>query len=291
LAASVALATVGAARPARAFDPADAPPAAGDRGALTAGTGPRHDHWQGTPGRPFVSAQFDIGIIYGRPALQLGYGEPHYRWFGLETYAGFATFGAAEYVGLRGVVPFLDARVGLRYQLPFDQFYLTPQPFYTRDDTELELHGRSSYSALETELSATAPMPGGRLIAVATGYTVLGVPADLHLFEEALKVVIEPPVLWRARLGYLASLGWGELEPDTLRLGAAAEVIHNPGREAVTVRVGPLVSVALTCHLEAVGAAMIAVTSPDQLGLLGADFGTLGLRYRWATGDPRPALP
>ena len=106
-----------------------------------------------------------------------------------------------------------------------------------------------------------------------------------------MKVVIEPPVLWRARLGYLASVGWGDHHEDMLRIGAAAEMIHSPDRQAVTVRLGPLLSVALTCHLEAIGSAMITAASPDQLGLVGADFGALGLRYLWATGDPAPGFP
>ena len=103
----------------------------------------------------------------------------------------------------------------------------------------------------------------------------------MALAVEHLKVVVEPPWLWRARLGYLLHIGWIE----SMKLGAAAEVIHSPNRETFTVRVGPLVSVGLTHHLEVNGGVMIAVYTPDELGLTGADIGQLGLVYRWATGD------
>jgi len=36
---------------------------------------------------------------------------------------------------------------------------------------------------------------------------------------------------------------------------------------------------------------MIVAYSPDTLGLIGADLGQLGLRYRWATGDRFPEFP
>jgi hypothetical protein len=275
---------------ARGYDPADATPA-GDPGALVAGTELDHSHWLEGAERSFLAATFDVGFIYVRPTLILGVGQPHHRWFGLEAYAGISQSAGSEYVGLRGILPYLDARAGVRYLYAIDQYFLAPQPFYTREDIEVDLFGRSHYLAVETELRGMVPIPGGRLIAVATGYLTLGVPEDRYLFEEALKVVINPPVVWRARLGYLATIGWGTESEDQLHFGPAVEVIHNPERGAVTLRLGPLLSVPLTGHLEAMGAVMIAVSSPDQLGLAGADYGTLGLRYRWATGDPSPAFP
>lgn len=276
--------------PAWAVDPADLPPGSGDRGALTAGAIGRHEHWVGTGRRPFVSALFDLGFVYARPTLALGYGEPHHRWFGMEGYADVSQNGATDYVGLHGATPYFSARMGLRYEVPTDQYFLTPRNSYTREDTELDLNGRSHYLAVEAELDGNVPFPGGELLAVVSGYGIVGTPRDLYVFEEALKVVVDPPFLWRGRLGYMASLAWGD-EQRSLRLGGAAEVIHNPARGKPVVRLGPLVSMALTCHLDAVGGVMLVVASPDHLGLLGADFGYLGLRYHWATGDPSPGFP
>jgi hypothetical protein len=113
----------------------------------------------------------------------------------------------------------------------------------------------------------------------------------LYLFEEAFKVIIEPPFLWRARVGYVGVLAFGGEEEHALRLGVAVEGIHNPARGLFVARVGPIASLPLTCHLEMVAAAMLVVGSPDRLGLLGAEFGEFALRYRWASGDPAPAFP
>lgn len=292
LAATAAAAlAIGHATPALGLDPADSPSSAGDHEALSVGAEGEHQHWRHGRGRSFLAATFDLGFAYLRPTLALGYGRPHHEWFGIEGYSGVSDSGLSEYLGVRGVLPFLRARVGLRYQVPFSQYYLTPQPFYTQDDIDVDLHGRSSYLALETELSGSVAIPSGKLIAVATGHNVLGTPSGQYVFEESLKVVIDPPVLWRARLGYMASIAWWDHDEDALQVGAAAELLHNPGRGAVTIRMGPLVSVPLTCHLEAVGAIMLVASSPDQLGLDGANFGKLGLRYRWATGDPGPGFP
>jgi hypothetical protein len=52
-----------------------------------------------------------------------------------------------------------------------------------------------------------------------------------------------------------------------------------------------VLTLSLTHHLDAIGAVMIVAASPDQLGLLGADLGQLGLRYRWSTGDRWPEFP
>jgi len=36
---------------------------------------------------------------------------------------------------------------------------------------------------------------------------------------------------------------------------------------------------------------MVVAVSPDELGLVGADLGQLGLRYRWASNDRWPDFP
>ncbi len=276
---------------AHAQDPADLPPPAGERGALTAGAEPRHEYWDCGTYRPFAAASLEMGVVYLRPSLAFGYGKPHYQWVGLEGYGYVASRGGAEYIGLRGVLPRVDLRFGARYQYPVNQYFLTPRDSYTREQVELDEHGRSRYVSVETELAASLPIPHGSLFAVATGYGIFGTPPNVFVLEEGLKVIVDPPFLWRARLGYLAAFGWYDERPDNLRLGIAAEVIHSVSRGAVIVRTGPLLSVTLTDHLEAIGAMMLVVASPDTVGLLGADFGTLGLRYRWATGDPTPAFP
>ena len=76
-----------------------------------------------------------------------------------------------------------------------------------------------------------------------------------------------------------------------LAVGWAAEVIVVPEREAVVVRTGPQLAVALTHHLDAALSFMAVVASPDHLRLAGTELGQFGFRYRWATGDRFPEFP
>jgi hypothetical protein len=108
-----------------------------------------------------------------------------------------------------------------------------------------------------------------------------------YVFEESMRVVMEPPLLWRGRLTYLIGLG----DPETLRIGMLGEMLGNPGRDALFVRIGPALAVSLTHHLEAVAASAFVIASPDDIGLAGGDLGQIGLRYRWATGDLWPEFP
>jgi hypothetical protein len=181
----------------------------------------------------------------------------------------------------------IDIRAGARYEYPTDFNFLPVKDSYTREELEDPVLGREFYLAGEVEITGTIPVPRGSIIAVATGYALLGIPDDRAIFENALRVVTDPPWLWRARLGYLFHFGW----EGTMRLGVAAETIHLVGRGEFVVRAGPLFSVALTHHLETQAAIMVVAHSPDELGLVGADIGQLGLRYRWATGDRFPEFP
>ena len=76
-----------------------------------------------------------------------------------------------------------------------------------------------------------------------------------------------------------------------LNMASIASLIGIPERFAYIGRAGPVLSVNITRHLEAQATALFVVASPDSIGLDGAEFSQLGLRYRWATGEERPAFP
>lgn len=289
LAAALAAAALAPAA-ARAQDPADLPPPQGDQPTSIRGIDllQKRSYWEGSAAaRPFVSAVMEFGALYFRPNLAIGYGRPHWSWIGVEGYSGVSTSGGSDYVGVRVALPQLEIRGGARYAFPLAQYLLLPREEYMREDTELKLGPRSRYVSAEVEIAGSIPFLGGSLFGVATGYAIVGTQDGYYVYEEALHTVINPPFLYRARLGYLGQLdAYGEL-----RLGAAAEILGNPGRDSTLVRLGPVVSVTLTHHLDAIGAVMIVAASPDQLGLLGADLGQLGLRYKWSTGDRWPDFP
>lgn len=276
-------------RPALAQDPTDIPPTFVDLPGVRPDVeqAQRRRFWVSGHSRPFIAATLEGTILAFRPQLAVGYGRPHWRWAGIEGFASLAPAGGAEYLGLRAVVPNFDFRAGARYVFPFDRNFLVPQPSYARDEIEYELGPRSRYVTYEAEALGSLPLPTGSLFAVLGGFHLKGVADGFNVYEETARLVMKPPWLWRARAGYFHNLG-GD---DTLKLGFAGEVLGNPGRDVLVTRAGPVVAVSLTHHLEAVGAAMFVVTSPDNLGFFGTDVGQLGLRYRWATGDRWPEFP
>lgn len=268
---------------ARAQDVADLPPGTGTGDSLTEGLENQRPFWSGSgPTRPFFASTIEGGALFVRPTAHLGYGKPFHRWIGAEGGASLALGGVRLYGGLHVDVPkWGEFHLHARYENPRNQFWLPVRRNYTRQDLEIQSTGRSAYIVGEAEYRGSYAVPGGNIAAVLTGYYIGNIPDDRYVFERGLRVVLDPPWMWRARLAYLYHLGW----LGTMRLGAAGEVIHLVNRGEAVVRAGPALSVSLTHHLDAVGAAMIVVASPDNLGLVGADLGQLVLRYRWSTGD------
>ncbi len=277
------------ASPASAQDPADFP-AAGGVGVTSAaaGLGQTRPYWSGSgPDRGFMAATFNVGVVQLQPMLQLGYGKPHHAWVGFEGGTSMSLSSGRTYAGIQGVYPGIQARLGVRYEFQFIQRFLPPQYRYEREELEVEALGRSRYLVPEAEVIGNIPFPGGSLLLLWTGYYLTGVPDNTYVWEQQLRTVIAPPWVWRGRFGYLAHLGWA----GSMKLGAAAEVIHIPLRDMVVVRAGPLVSVSLTHHLEVNGGLMIVAASRDDIGLPAADLGQLGLVYRWAMGDRWAEFP
>lgn len=288
LCASATLAALLAGRAAAAQDVMDAPVSL--PGHPTAGPAilQKRSYWElSADERPFMAAMLEAGAIFYRPNLMVGYGKPFWSWVGLEGYANIDTSGGFEYVGLRAALPLLEIRGGARYVFAASQSFLASEETFTREDVETASGPRSRYVSAELEVAGAVPFPGGVGFVVLSGYSLFGVPDGYHVYEEALHMVAEPPLLLRLRTGLL-----GELDRrGELRLGASVEVLHNPGRRATMVRLGPTISINLTHHLDALGSMMLVASTPDTLGLLGADLSQLALRYKWATGDRWPEFP
>jgi hypothetical protein len=236
--------------------------------------------WSQQPARWFVSSEIDTGFLYVRPRVSAGYGRPHALWIGIDTNPIFSGEGVAGYAGLRFDLPFVNLRLGGRYWYTFRRSFLVPESSYSVEDIELRFGPRSRFLTWEGELTTTVPLGIGSLLFEGALSFVTGVPDGFYVYEETLRVVVDPPWVWRTRFGYTVAI-----DPDrTIVLGPVIELVGIPRRYEVVYRAGALARVFLSPSLEARGTFVPAVITPDPLGARGGDAFLLGIRYRWATG-------
>ena len=241
----------------------------------------RESYWGLGSTRLFVSSTIDAGYLYFRPQIAIGYGKPHWSWFGAELYPSISGGGAVEYAGLRAALRHVDVRVGARYVMSFNRHFLIPRPSYTRNDVETRTGNPSRYVGLDSEVAFSVPLSVGSLFGLVGAYGIFGVPKGSFVFEEGLHTVMKPPFIARARLGYALVVG-------DISVGAFGEVIANPGRSKPVARAGPSVGLQISDHLDLFATFAFVLGSSDNLGLLSGDIGTLGVRYRWASGESVP---
>jgi hypothetical protein len=241
----------------------------------------RESYWGLGSSRLFVSSTVDAGYLYFRPQIAVGYGKPHWSWIGAELYPSISGGGAVAYTGLRAALRHVDLRVGARYVLSFNRHFLAPRASFTREHVETRSGKPSRYVGLDSELAFSIPLYLGTIFGLLGAYGILGVPEGSFVFEEGLHTVMKPPFIARARLGYALALG-------DISLGAFGEVIVNPGRRRPVARAGPSLGLQISDHLDLFATFAFVLGSSDTLGLLSGDIGTLGVRYRWASGESVP---
>jgi hypothetical protein len=236
--------------------------------------------WREGEPRPFAALTVDAGYLYLRPRGHFGYGLPFNTWLGLELNPLVGRGGYGAYAGARFAIPYADLRIGARYFSQFQRAYLTPRQEYDRLDLDERINEKAKYVTLETELNLAFPAGPGDIIATGSLSYVGNVPEGFNVFEETLRVVVEPPVVWRARAGYL--FRWGAHNQHSI--GPVVDVLDVPKRDdSRTVRLGPVLRIQLSRHFDVRGSFVTTILSPDKLGLVGGDFTELGVRYRVAT--------
>ena len=243
-------------------------------------------YWSRGPARTFAATSIDVGYIYLRPRLFLGYGRPFWRAIAFEGGPEVSASYLSGFAGLRATLPFVNLRLGGRYVFAFQHYFLADQPKYDRLALESQAFTRAKYIAGEAELNGTLPVGFGALIATGNLTYITGVTKDLNVYEEVLRIIAKPPLVWRGRAGYAFRLG----VEGKVSVGIVAEALGSQGRD-VTIRAGIIASAALSDHVEVLGWLVPPIIGPDTIGIAGGDFGQLGLRYRAATGQaPDPVI-
>ncbi len=240
--------------------------------------GMKHTWREGEP-RAFFASTIDVGFLYVRPRVAVGYGKPHRSWFGLEANPTISGPGFGVYSGLRLDLPHFDIRVGGRYFNAFQHTFLEKRPTYQRIQLESAAFAAATPFILETEANADIPLGGGDILLLGSVSYVTNVPTNQNVFEESLRVLVDPPWVVRGRVGYSYHFG----PHGQISIGVVGDFIAVPERKTVVVRVGPILRFALSRSVEIRGSFVPRIVSPDDLGLLDSDFTELGLRWRWAT--------
>jgi hypothetical protein len=263
-----------AAAPARATQPTPPPEGGAPRG--------EDRPWEsGTP-RAFAAGRLEAGL-HGRVLLQLGYGQPHWAWAGIQGAALVTPHTAGVEAAVRGALPFLDLQVALRRTRSFDRPLLAARE--SHGEAELE-GGHARLTVLDADLSGVVPVPGGLAAWELEWVRPLGLAAGAHAFEETWQVAVGPRGAGAFRLGWLAGPFLGRA-----RLGPFAEAVRLFGRDETVVRAGGALLLTLGPHLSLLASGFAPVSGPDRFDAFTATYGTLALRWAFATGDPAPGLP
>lgn len=236
--------------------------------------------WNEGRTRAFAATTLDVGWVYLRPRLSLGYGKPFGTWIGIDMNPIITNAGFGAYGGLRLALPRLDLRVGPRYFFSFNREFLDPRQSYNGLALDSTAGTPARIITYEAEVEASLPVGPGDIVALGSVSYVTNVPDGQLVFEETLHVIVAPPLLWRARGGYVFRFGSSRQHS----LGLVAEILDVPKRDdSRTIRVGPILRFVLSRRVEIRGSFVPTVISPDHIGLVGGDFTELGFRYRWAT--------
>jgi hypothetical protein len=236
--------------------------------------------WGTLPSRGFVATTMDIGFVYIRPRLSLGYGRPFTQWVGFDANPIAATSHLGAYAGARVEIPHLDFRIGPRYIRSFERTFLPEQESYSRIDLERNTGDPAVTLTFEAELDLSAKLGPGLILGRGSASYITGVPDDRAVFEETLHIIVDPPFVWRARLAYVFTFG----SRNQHSIGPAVDFLDVPKRDdSRTIRVGPIMRMQLSRRVEVRGSFIATVLSPDRIGRVGGDFTELGVRYRWAS--------
>lgn len=259
---------------------------------VRADVAPPPDEHRSGPVRPFLGVVLDVGFLHLRPRVTAGWGLPFRTWLGLEVSPLVDTQQVGAYGGVRLRHPFVDLRVGARRERSFGRPFLSPRRAYDRQELREDEGPSARLSSVEAELSLSLPAGPHRLLAEVAVHGVLGVPEGRFVLEEHLGVVVDPPWLWRTRVGVELRIG----RARRWRWAVVSELLGVPARALVVVRAGLQLRVTVSPRLEIRGAWVPAIISRDRLGLLGGDFASLGLRWFYATGstaarEESPATP
>jgi hypothetical protein len=275
LAASFALCSYLAALGARADDGARPGRAASEVAPLTHRPSSRA-YWSQARVRPFAAVALDVGAS-ARGRIMLGYGKPHWTWGGFELEAGSTSDTAITAVRARLALVIADVGLAYRRTWAYRRRWLAREPGYSEGD--LLGTPKARYGSLDLDVWGLIPAGRGFVQWEHEAVRLHGIPRGFDVYEEWLRAPVRAPWSSASRLAYAHTFLHGQAV-----IGAMAEGLWLGGRGAL-VRLGPLLSYTLTPHWEATVLLTTPVHSPDDLTFFTGLYGTVRVRWKFATGE------
>jgi hypothetical protein len=238
-------------------------------------------YWSEQFPRPFAAVVLDMGTsIRGR--AQLGLGQPHWIWGGFELEA--ASTSDMGLLAARARVALVVADIGLAYRRTwgYRRTWLEREPGYTESD--LRGRPRTSYQSLDLDVWGLIPAGSGFVQWEVEAVRLYGAERGYDVYEEWLRAPVRPPWVTDTRLAYAYTF-----LRDRAAVGVMAEWLWLGGRGQL-YRVGPLLMYTFTPHWEATVLLTTPVHSPDDLNFFSGLYGTIRVRWKFATDERRTIL-
>jgi hypothetical protein len=234
------------------------------------------EYWSSGRVRLFAAGVVDVGAS-ARGRLLLGYGKPHWTWGGFEFEA--ASTSDAAITAVRARIALVVADVGLAYRRTFAyrRTWIDREQGYT--DGDLEGSPKARYHSLDLDVWGLIPAGSGFVQWEVEAVRLYGIPRNTDIYEEWLRAPVRPAWTTDTRLAYAYTFYHGRAA-----VGAMAEWLWLGGRGSL-YRIGPLLSYAFTPHWEATLLLTTPVSSPDELNFFTGLYGTVRVRWKFASGE------
>jgi hypothetical protein len=235
------------------------------------------EYWSKQRLRPFVAGVLDVGTS-ARGRLMLGYGRPHWTWGGIELEGGSTSDTAISAVRARIALVIADVGVAYRGTWAYRRTWLERASGYRESD--IKGGPKTRYRSLDIDVWGLIPAGSGFVQWELEAVRLYGIPRGRDIYEEWLRAPVRPPWTTASRLAYAYTFWDGRAA-----IGAMAEWLWLGGHGAL-YRLGPLLSYAFTPHWEATVLLTTPVHSPDDLAFFTGLYGTVRVRWKFASGEP-----
>ena len=240
--------------------------------------------WDTQVPRFHLSGRIDVGFLFVRPRVSVGYGLPHRLWWGADLVPILSGGQWGVYAGIRYQGRRAGFRTGALYSSSFVSGYLVPQSNYDARDLSLRGQPRAKFFASDSELSVALPLGPVELFSETQPLLLVGPRSSEYVFAETMGAIVAPPFALRQQLGLL----FGSAPQLGISWGPAVEAVYVPARsDPMILRVGLTLRMRLYQDVLLHTNLLPAVVSPDNLGRAASPWLTVNVRFLWATNWSR----